>query len=232
MENVARFREICAHQGRPLTFTVTPMIHNASEIPELFEYCCRYDILLGLSILEHPANLAVWTLSSMQLAAVIASVEKALLDARPSDAYVHIWNRKVMDHYLDLLKQYLERKKDNEKNKDAILRTLKVWSSGALIKLKLELERLNAGPGNETTGRDEWVAEVEKLVVDAAALGDVMGVECLQNFLASQFTALQLIGWRQKFGDKVFQINGKRKLEDVVTILRSNSFDKLFISPK
>lgn len=223
-ENIQQFQEASYKTGNPLTFTITPMTLNIQEVPDLFEFCQRQRILIGLSILEHPAPLAVWTLSGKTLSEIVAGFDKILLQESGHHDHLTTWNQSVIKHYKALLLQYLQHKQKNEDQQKRHITQINQDAEGAYQRLTEAIQH------EQTSGianTPEVIKDVANIMDEVASQKDMPTLNSIHDFLASQFTATDLIAWHQRFGSALFKINGKKKLLELLYIYESASYNKL-----
>jgi sulfatase maturation enzyme AslB (radical SAM superfamily) len=67
IKNIYRFADYCNNKGKALGFSITPMILNWKEIPEIVRFANSLQANVYFSFVEKPEKLALWSLSREQL---------------------------------------------------------------------------------------------------------------------------------------------------------------------
>ncbi len=224
LSNIEAFKKLSKETGRALTFTITPMTLNIEEVPELFSYCHEHNIMIGISLLEHPSSLAVWSLSSQRLLEIISLFD----DVKDTDGdVVEQWNRATIKQYKALLVQYHQQKKKNEDHRKAIIQSINANSAGAFQRLMQELQQISVVETQDDGDIREVIQSVNDLMEEAQAANNISELCSIKDFLSSFFSGTQLVSLHKYFGDPLFRLNAGKKFAHLLYIFSANSFDKL-----
>jgi MoaA/NifB/PqqE/SkfB family radical SAM enzyme len=212
-KNLQYFQEYSKSNGNHMTLMATPMIANAMEVPELLGYCNTNELLLSLSILNWPYQHAIWSLPSGEISRILEhyrlSGEKEHTQTEMSSR-----NNLVFDHFFHLVESYYETKKRCEKQKEEYHEKL----AATAISFK------------EYIFKTDQAVFLEKL----KSFANKLSAEYNDRIVNEDFAYLIFKGkdityfydlFLRKDEEKLYQM-GKNRLEELIFLAESNSFDR------
>jgi MoaA/NifB/PqqE/SkfB family radical SAM enzyme len=225
--NIHKFNKISFSTKRPLTLIVTPMTINVFEIPAIFDFCNQNEIMMGLSILEHPAELAIWSLNSTEILNVLKSLEKITPSSKGKTSAHIEWNQATLHYFIRLITQYYLQKRKNEESRNLIIEQINQKSAGAWDNFQKQLSSIDEADPNSSLKTKRISAIIEELFQQAREENSIPELGSIEDFFSLNFNPADLEVSLNKMGEKIFRENGRVKLKQLLFIFKTNSFDKL-----
>lgn len=98
MKNFAIFKEYCHTNNRGLSVMVNPMRNNWKEMPNFLTFCNEHSVYLWYNTIHHPAHLAIWNLSKLELRIIYQSLTDTFAKI-PTDNKMGNWEK--LNHFIN-----------------------------------------------------------------------------------------------------------------------------------
>ncbi len=226
-ENLDFFIKHTESLNKKLTLMTTPMTINALEIPEIVTFCNSREINFSLSILEWPTNLAIWSLSSIEINKIIEKYIKFEIPSNETNPVV-LKNDESFYYFKELVEEYANQKKYFEKNQFTIEKNI------------LELCKKNA-----SNFHDDMKDTIEKMNISSDLKKKTLErSELLINKFSELFSAkfsnpyffyaffiktpkLVFIEHLLKFDDQILEKILHEKLNELAYLLQTKSYNRI-----
>ena len=118
--NLEYFLKYAEKYNKTITLRITPSKINAYEIPGVLKYCNSRNMHFGLGIMERPCYLAIWSLPSSELEKIINVYNDPGIEVNSKNPIIKR-NYLIYSSYVNLVREYYNKKKFNEQNKGIIV---------------------------------------------------------------------------------------------------------------